>query len=85
MTVALLHERFRSMMRRGKNLPDKRVFGEKVGLIATILGCWHSNVSRPFGGGSSTYRTCLDCGARQPFDLKNFKSRWRYYYPPKIN
>jgi hypothetical protein len=84
MTVTLFQERFRSILGRRKNAPDESVFGAKVGLIATIFGCWHSNVSRPFGSGSKTYRACLDCGARQPFDLEKFKSRGRYYYPPKL-
>lgn len=64
------------------------VFGEKVGFVAKLFGCWHENMSRPFGEGKIIYRACLNCGARKPFNTETLKTFGKFYYPPivkKIN
>lgn len=61
---------------------DKRVFGEKVGLIAKLFGCGHRDLSRPFGQGKATYRTCLQCGARKQFNTETLETYGGFYYPP---
>jgi hypothetical protein len=64
------------------------VLGEKIGLMTSLFGCWHENISRPFTHGNSTYRSCLTCGARTTFDPAKLITGKRFYYPPivkKIN
>ena len=61
---------------------DPRVFGEKFGLTAALFGCWHENVSRPFGEGEKLYRSCLQCGARTPFNPETLETDGTFYYPP---
>lgn len=63
---------------------DKRVFGEKVGLIWTLLGCQHEKLSRPFTRSKTSYRTCLECGAITPFNENTFKTFGKFYYPPIV-
>lgn len=63
---------------------DSQVFGEKVGLLATLFGCWHKDLSRPFSNGKTSYRTCLECGSRKPFDPKTLKTSGGFYHPPII-
>lgn len=61
---------------------DPKVFGEEFGLAASLFGCWHDNLSRPFGQAQKTYRSCLKCGARTPFDTETFETQGKFYYPP---
>jgi hypothetical protein len=56
----------------------------KVGLIAKLFGCWHKELSRPFTTKTSSYRTCLDCGARRKFNPENLKTSGPFYFPPSI-
>ena len=63
---------------------SNQVVGEKIGFVASIFGCWHERVSRPFTEGKSAYQSCLKCGARRPFDATNLKTGKRFYYPPVI-
>jgi hypothetical protein len=64
---------------------DERVFGAKIGLTASILGCWHIKLTRPFMDGKVSYQTCLHCGARKPFNSKTLKNYGGgYYYSPVI-
>lgn len=58
------------------------VFGEKIGLIGKLFGCWHKDLSRPFTIKNSSYRVCLDCGARKRFDAENLRTFGPFYYPP---
>lgn len=62
----------------------EKEFGEKIGLIGKVFGCWHKRLSRPFSNRNAAYRTCLDCGARRQFDAINLKTFGPYYYPPAI-
>ena len=60
------------------------VFGEKVGLVAKLFGCWHENMSRPFGQGKIVYRACLNCGARKQFNTETLQTFGKFYYPPLV-
>ena len=51
---------------------------------ARIFGCWHVNMSRPFGRGNETYRTCVACGARRRFDSEQWEMVGSFYYPERI-
>jgi hypothetical protein len=63
---------------------EQNVFGNKLGLMTTLFGCWHKNVSRPFTQENTAYRSCLDCGARKPFNTKTLKTYGNFYFPPII-
>lgn len=62
-----------------------KAFGEKIGLIGKMFGCWHKELSRPFTGIRESYRVCLDCGARKQFDTENLKTFGPFYYPPTVS
>ena len=59
-------------------------FGEKISLVAKLFGCWHENMSRPFGHGKIAYRSCLNCGARKQFDTESLQTFGKFYYPPLV-
>lgn len=59
-------------------------FGSKIGLFASIFGCWHKRLTRPFTSDKNTYMACLECGARKKVDAKNFKVSRAFYYPPSV-
>ena len=61
---------------------DKSVFGEKMGIIAKLFGCWHNNISRPFVQGNTAYRCCLECGARRQFNPETLETYGAFYFPP---
>ena len=61
------------------------VFGEKIGVIGKVFGCWHKNLTRPFSAGRQYYRACLECGARRRFDAESFKTFGSFYYPPTVS
>lgn len=63
---------------------SQRVFGEKVGLLGRLFGCWHENLSRPFEQNKTAYRTCLNCGARRQFDPQTLQTFGAFYYPPIV-
>lgn len=58
-------------------------FGKKIGLVATLFGCWHRNLSRPFTHGRQSYRVCLGCGARKNFNTETLITSRGFYYPPQ--
>ncbi len=58
--------------------------GKKIGLFGKIFGCWHKRLSRPFSDKKSSYRACLECGARKQFNAETLKSSGAFYYPPAI-
>lgn len=64
-----------------------KAFGKKVGLMATVFGCWHKRgLSRPFTEkNQKAYRVCLECGARRSFDPNSLKTFGPYYFPPAIS
>lgn len=68
-----------------KTAIESRIFGEKVGLIAKLFGCGHRDLSRPFGQGKLTYRTCLQCGARKRFNPETLETFGGFYYPPAVD
>jgi hypothetical protein len=61
---------------------EAEVFGREVGLITRLIGCYHRQLSRPFVERGISYKSCLHCGARKPFDPKTFESGGKFYYPP---
>ena len=62
-----------------------RVFGEKIGIMGKIFGCWHKQLSRPFTNQKSSYRACLHCGALKRFEPETLKTVGPFYYPPTIS
>ena len=60
---------------------DRDSFGNKIGIFGKLFGCWHKSLSRPFTNDRSSYRACLDCGARRRFDTQNFKTLGGFYFP----
>ena len=63
---------------------DEKVFGTKMGLVARLLGCPHRRLTRPFGTGGTAYMSCLECGARKPFNPDTLESSRNFYRPPAI-
>lgn len=85
MATAILQNRFRTLLNRKRaERVDRYVFGQKVGLMAKLFGCWHENLSRPFGGGESAYRACLNCGARKRFNIETLETYGAFYFPPTV-
>jgi hypothetical protein len=62
-----------------------RVFGDRIGIMGKIFGCWHKELSRPFTNQKSSYRACLNCGAMKRFDTETLKTVGPFYYPPTIS
>ena len=60
-------------------------FGKEIGVLSTLFGCWHKNLSRPFTNKNASYRACLQCGARKKFDTKTLKTSGKFHYPPTIS
>jgi hypothetical protein len=60
-------------------------FGKRIGIVGKVFGCWHNSLSRPFTNQSGSYRACLNCGARKPFDSKTLKTFGSFYYPPIVS
>jgi hypothetical protein len=57
-------------------------FGQKIGVLGTLFGCWHKDLSRPVTNRKMSYRACLECGARKQFNTRSFKTSGPFYYPP---
>ncbi|HEY8559762.1 MAG TPA: hypothetical protein VIL74_05120 [Pyrinomonadaceae bacterium] len=70
--------------RRAAKETDAVLFGKKIGLIAKLFGCWHENLSRPFTRGKTSYRSCLECGARKPFNAETLETYGNFYAPPPV-
>ena len=62
-----------------------RFLGHKIGFFASLFGCWHEKLSRPVTIGKASYRSCLICGARKPFDAETFQSQSKFYSQPVIS
>ena len=60
-------------------------FGERIGLLGKLFGCWHKELSRPFTNRRSSYRACLHCGARKKFNTETLKTSGPFYYPPAVS
>lgn len=54
----------------------------RIGLLSSIFGCWHKDLSRPFSDKKGSYIVCIECGARKVFDTKSFKTLGNFYYAP---
>ena len=63
---------------------DERAFGKKLGLLTKLIGCSHERISRPFGEGKASYRSCLSCGARKPFDPETLETSKTFYCAPVV-
>ncbi|HRH44445.1 MAG TPA: hypothetical protein PKY82_22610 [Pyrinomonadaceae bacterium] len=63
-----------------KNKPE--IFGQKIGFLARIFGCWHTRLSRPMTIGKETFCVCIACGARRKFDLEILQMIGDFYYSP---
>lgn len=87
MATALLQNKILTLgNRRNKaiNKIDQTVFGNKLGLMVTLFGCWHNNIGRPFVEGKTAYRSCLQCGARKQFNPETLETHGTFYFPPVI-
>ena len=60
-------------------------FGNRIGFLGKLLGCWHRKLSRPFTNRNASYVACLDCGARREFDTQTLKTFGPFYYPPVVS
>ena len=54
---------------------------KKIGILGALFGCWHKRLTRPFTERGSSYRACLESGARRKFDPQTFKTTGSYYFP----
>jgi hypothetical protein len=63
----------------------RRKTGRKIGLLGSLFGCWHKNLSRPFTLDKESYCTCLDCGARRHFNTHTLETYGSFYYPPDVS
>ena len=63
---------------------DDATLGNKVGIVASLFGCWHKSLSRPFTTKTASYRTCLECGARRKFNPESLKTSGPFYFPPSV-
>jgi hypothetical protein len=59
-------------------------FGDKIGFMASLFGCWHKRLTRPISDKNSAYRACLECGARKMFITEDFRTSGPFYYPPSV-
>lgn len=57
-----------------------KINNKKVGLFASVFGCWHKHLSRPFSNQRASYRVCVDCGAQRSFDPKTLKTYGAFYF-----
>jgi hypothetical protein len=48
--------------------------------VALLFGCSHRHISRPFTRQGQTYCSCLECGARQRFDLRSWETKGGFHY-----
>jgi hypothetical protein len=64
----------------GENTDSLRKDFKSFKYLATrIFGCWHLQMTRPITRNNETYRACLRCGLRRPFDLSIWKSYGSFY------
>ena len=54
--------------------------GRINGWVNRIIGCWHTEMSRPFSSQGQAYRVCLNCGAHRRFNLRNWEMQGDFYY-----
>ena len=61
----------------------KETFAKPVGFMASLFGCWHPQVSRPFTTVDESYRVCVECGAHRKFNPVTLETTGRFYFPQK--
>lgn len=70
-----------TMVASGTSFPSMNSPTPRVArFFVRLFGCWHKNMGRPITSGGETYRACLDCGARRPFDTNAWNMYGPYYY-----
>ena len=74
MATISLKNTFQQIGLRTKEQLDERAFGKKLGIVTRLVGCRHTRISRPFGSGEASYRSCLSCGARKPFNPRTLET-----------
>lgn len=84
MATISLRNTFQQIGSGRKERLDERAFGKKLGLLTKLVGCQHPRISRPFGTGEASYRSCLSCGARKPFNPRTLETSNTFYCPPVI-
>jgi hypothetical protein len=87
MANAVLLSKFQSLVQRKKKSakrPDSFVFGKKMGIVTTLFGCWHENLGRPFTHDKTSYRSCMNCGARKQFNTETLETYGNFYAPPPV-
>jgi hypothetical protein len=67
---------------RSRRVINPQVFGERIGLLTSIFGCWHEDVGRPFVEGKTAYRSCVKCGARKQFNTETLQTFGDFHCPP---
>lgn len=50
------------------------------GWLNRLVGCWHTEMSRPFSSEGQAYRVCMNCGAHRKFNLKSWEMQGDFYY-----
>ncbi|MDQ4122482.1 MAG: hypothetical protein M3209_13680 [Acidobacteriota bacterium] len=53
-----------------------------VGILASLFGCRHAELSRPFTSQNESYRVCTNCGARRRFNPNTLQTFGRFYFSP---
>ena len=71
-------------LRSRETVLDEKVFGKKLGLVSSLLGCQHRRLTRPFGLGGTAYLSCIECGARKHFNTKTLETSRRFYSAPAV-
>ena len=87
MSTVMLKNKLSTLKMRKSNRTneiDRFVFGQKVGLMTKLFGCWHEDLSRPFAQGKTAYRVCLKCGARKQFNSETLETKGSFYFPPVV-
>jgi len=74
-----------SLLADSSTVRESDPFGSKIGFVASLFGCWHKRLTRPFTSDKNTYMACVECGARKKVDAKEFKVSRAFYYPPSVS
>jgi hypothetical protein len=58
----------------------KRILRPVARVFRHILGCRHSQMSRPYTVNDEPYRNCLECGARRRLENHSWTKQHAYYF-----
>jgi hypothetical protein len=61
-------------------MATENVHSTVKGWLNRLVGCWHTEMSRPFSSEGKAYRVCLSCGAHRRFNLRNWEMQGDFYY-----